>query len=205
MPGKKKEGWKKERAKKEIGCNTRISKVLPSLPPSAMAEQDWTPSTVTLSHLQNGFMAATELEACRVPADLAFPTPMEGYVVSFTAFYERGFGMPPHRFLHSLLRYYSLELHHLTPSGVLHIAAFVTLCEAYQGIDPELNQWKYFFHNQRPQDLKVELMISGGVVCQCFLHQQDIGWSISRIPILRWSYKLQSTLQFILVQAPPRR
>jgi hypothetical protein len=35
-------------------------------------------------------------------------------VLSFMAFYERGFGMPPHRFLHSLLRHYNLELHHLT-------------------------------------------------------------------------------------------
>jgi hypothetical protein len=37
-------------------------------------EQDWTPSTVTPSHLQNlvkhGFMAAAELEACHVPEDL---------------------------------------------------------------------------------------------------------------------------------------
>jgi hypothetical protein len=44
-----------------------------------------------------------------------------------------------------LLRYYDLELHHQTPLGVLHIAAFVTLREAYLGIDPELDLWKYFF------------------------------------------------------------
>jgi hypothetical protein len=31
--GKKKEGQKEERARKEIGRNIRISKVLPSLPP----------------------------------------------------------------------------------------------------------------------------------------------------------------------------
>jgi hypothetical protein len=65
--------------------------------------------------------------------------------VPFVPFYERGFSTPPHRFLRSLLRYYGLELHHLTPSGVLHIEAFVTLCEAYLGIDPELDLWKYFF------------------------------------------------------------
>jgi hypothetical protein len=50
--------------------------------------------------------------------------------------------MPPHRFLHSLLWYYSLELHHLTPSRVLHIAAFMILCEPYLGIDLELDLWK---------------------------------------------------------------
>jgi hypothetical protein len=60
-------------------------------------------------------------------------------VVSFVAFYERGFSMPLHWFLHLLLWHYDLELHHLTPSGVLHIVAFMTLCEAYLGIDPEFD------------------------------------------------------------------
>jgi hypothetical protein len=109
-------------------------------------------------------MVAAELEACHVPEDHTFPAPMEGYVVSFVAFYERGFGMPQHRSLHSLLWYYDHELHHLTPSRVLHIAAFVTLCETYLGIDLELHWWKYFFHVRCPQDPKAELMISGGLV-----------------------------------------
>jgi hypothetical protein len=104
---------------------------LPSLPPRTMAEQDWTPSTLTPDHLQklvkHGFMAVTDLEACRVPEDPAFRAPTEGYMVSFVVIYERGFGMPPHRFLHSLLWYYGLELHHRTSSRVLHIAAFVTV------------------------------------------------------------------------------
>jgi hypothetical protein len=86
-----------------------------------MAEQDWTPSTVTPGHLQklmnHGFMATAELEACRVPEDPTFPIHAEGYMVSFVAFYQRGLSMPPHQFLCSLLQYYDLELHHFTPSG----------------------------------------------------------------------------------------
>jgi hypothetical protein len=66
--------------------------------------------------------------------------------------------------LHSLLRYYGLKLHRLTPLGVLHIAAFVTLCEAYLGIDPDLDLWKYFFCVHYLHDPKAELIISGGVV-----------------------------------------
>jgi hypothetical protein len=27
-------------------------------------------------------------------------------------------------------------------------------------------------------------------LCQCFLHRQDIGWSRSCIPVLRWSCEL---------------
>jgi hypothetical protein len=54
-------------------------------------------------------------------------------------FYERGFSGPLHQFLSSHLWYYVLELHYLAPSGVLHIMAFVTLCEAYLGIYPDLD------------------------------------------------------------------
>jgi hypothetical protein len=72
-----------------------------------MAEQDWTPSTITQGHLQKlvkqGFKTVAELTTCHVPKDLVFPAPAEGYVVSFVEFYERAFGMPSHRFLSSLL------------------------------------------------------------------------------------------------------
>jgi hypothetical protein len=118
VPEKRKRDEKRrEQKRRKIGENTRISKVLPSLPPRAMVEQDWTPSTITLGHLQilvkHGFMAVVELEACRVPEDPTFPAPVEGYVVSFVSFYERGFDTPRHWFLRSLLWYYGLKLHHL--------------------------------------------------------------------------------------------
>jgi hypothetical protein len=65
-----------------------------------MAEQDWTTSTVTLSHLQklmrHGFLSTVEIETYPLPEDPALPTPADGYVVSFTAFYEWGFGAPLH-------------------------------------------------------------------------------------------------------------
>jgi hypothetical protein len=99
----------------------RISKVLPPLPPRTMAEQNWTHSSVASGHLQkldrHGFVMAAELAACHVSEDLVLPVPTEGYVVSFVAFYEQGFDMPPHWFLRSLLQHYDLELHHLTPLG----------------------------------------------------------------------------------------
>jgi hypothetical protein len=47
-----------------------------------MAEQDWTPSTVTLSHLQklvkHEFLLAVELETCRLPEDHVLPAPEHG-------------------------------------------------------------------------------------------------------------------------------
>jgi hypothetical protein len=43
-------------------------------------------------------------------------------------------------------QFYVLELHHLTPLGIPHMVALVTLCEAYIGIEPHINLWSYFFH-----------------------------------------------------------
>jgi hypothetical protein len=81
-------------------------------------------------------MTATELATCRIHVDPGSPAPVAGYVVACSAFYELGFGAPSppsprtHQFLCSLLQFYGLELHHLTHSGILHITAFITLCEA---------------------------------------------------------------------------
>jgi hypothetical protein len=141
-------------------------------------KKGWTPSTITLAHLQklvkHGFLLAAVLEACWVPENPAFPTHAEGYMVSFMTIYERGFGVPPHQFLRSLLRYYGLEIHHLTPLGVWHIVAFMTLCEAYLGINPNLDLSKYFFRVHHQQDPEAELMISGGTVIHVRLgHRVD--------------------------------
>ena len=60
-----------------------------------------------------------------LPGDEGEPVSPEGYVVSFAIFHERGFAVPTHRFLRGLLDYYEVELQHLTPNGVQHMAAFV--------------------------------------------------------------------------------
>jgi hypothetical protein len=52
---------------------------------------------------------------------------------------QQEFGVPLHRFLHLLLQFYGLELHHLNSLWILHIASFITLCEAYMGIEPYFN------------------------------------------------------------------
>jgi hypothetical protein len=114
-----------------------------------MAELSWPASEVTQEHLQNlisqGYMTAAELATCLVPEDPASPTLAGGYIVACMTFYEHGFSVPSHRFLHSLLRSYDLELHHLSSLRILHMVAFVTLCEAFIGIEPHFNIWSYFF------------------------------------------------------------
>jgi hypothetical protein len=64
----------------------------------------------------------------------------------FLAFLLRGFSLPAHEFLCGLLFMYGVQLHQLTPNSLLHIACFITLCEAFLGIDPHWDLWKYLFH-----------------------------------------------------------
>jgi hypothetical protein len=73
------------------------------------------------------YMMVTELATCRVPEDLASHVQAEGYIVACVAFYERRFGVLAHRFLCSLLQFYGLELHYLTPLGILHMELIPTL------------------------------------------------------------------------------
>jgi hypothetical protein len=82
--------------------------------------------------------------------------------------------MPSHRFLCLLLQFFGLELHHLTPSGVRHIAAFVTLCEAYMGIESHFNMWNYFFHIQLHPDSngRENDFFYGTTLTCCFLHSR---------------------------------
>ena len=62
-----------------------------------------------------------------------------GEIVTFAPYLERGLGLPCSFFFSGLLRYYRIQLHHLTPNSFIHISIFVHLCEAFLGIEPILN------------------------------------------------------------------
>jgi hypothetical protein len=113
-----------------------------------MVGLDWSTSVVTQDHLQNlvslGYMTVVELATCRVPQDPTSPVLVVGYVMACTLFY-------------------GLELHHLTHLGILHMAALVTLCEAYMRIEPHFNLWNSFFRTQLWQGLNVEVAVLGSV------------------------------------------
>ena len=66
-------------------------------------------------------------------------------MVSFLTFHERGLGYPAHWFLHGLLNEWGLELQHLNPTGVLHITGFVTVYEAFLGMEPHADFFRRLF------------------------------------------------------------
>jgi hypothetical protein len=98
------------------------------------------------------------------PGDEAIPAPPAGYWVMFLAFLLRGLSLPAHKFLCGLLFVYGVQLHQLTPYSLLHIAYFITLCEAFLGIDPHWILWKYLFRLGPSGYLSEVLELGGAIV-----------------------------------------
>ena len=80
-----------------------------------------------------------------VPKKERRPEPPFGYVVSFVAFHERGFGVPAGAFIRGTLERVKLELQHLTPNGVQHIAVFEALCEGYLFCEAHADLFAHLF------------------------------------------------------------
>ena len=59
---------------------------------------------------------------------------------------ERGLAVPISDFLHALLRFWVIQLHHLTPQLILHLAIFTHLCEAFIGVLPHFHFFQPFFY-----------------------------------------------------------
>ena len=87
--------------------------------------------------------------AVRIPGAEQVPAPTADERVCFQAFFLRGFALPIHPFVRGLLYAYQLQLHDLTPNGVLHIACFITLCEGFLGIYPHWELWRRLFNIKR--------------------------------------------------------
>ena len=67
-------------------------------------------------------------------------------IVTFAPYLEWGLGFPCSFFFSGLLRYYKIQLHHLTPNSFVHISIFVNLCEAFLGIEPYFELSRHLFH-----------------------------------------------------------
>ncbi|KAK1693148.1 hypothetical protein QYE76_009845 [Lolium multiflorum] len=62
------------------------------------------------------------------------------------------FSLPAHEFLRSLLFFYGIQLWQLTPNSILHLSIFITVCEAFLGIDPHWGLWRKIFYVKRHND-----------------------------------------------------
>jgi hypothetical protein len=84
-----------------------------------------------------------------LPGAASRPNPPAGFTVMFLSFLYRGLSLPAHVFLRRLLHMYEIQLWQLTPNSILHLAIFITLCEAFLGIEPHFGLWKKIFFVKR--------------------------------------------------------
>lgn len=93
---------------------------------------DWLPSVVNDELLKKfsrvGLIPVWDLNNWRAPMDELVPAPIEEEQVLHTPFINQGLSLPLHDFMRALLLSYDLQLHHLNPNSILHIACFMTLC-----------------------------------------------------------------------------
>ena len=64
----------------------------------------------------------------------------------FRDFVERGLAIPASDFLRTLLKFWGIQLHHLTPQSILHLSISTHLCEAFIGVEPHFHLFQHFFY-----------------------------------------------------------
>ena len=111
---------------------------------------DWAKSTIKDAHLvkfrEQGYLPPAEQLAVRAPSPKeVLPEPRANERVCFAEFLPRGFSLPLHDFVRGLLFAYGVQIHDLTPNGIMHIACFITLCECFLGVAPSWALWKAIF------------------------------------------------------------
>ena len=65
--------------------------------------------------------------------------------MTFTVLAKYGLAFPVIKFVRQILWLYNLQLHHLTPQCILHMACFAAFCEGYLGIWTHLGLWFSLF------------------------------------------------------------
>jgi hypothetical protein len=131
--------------------------------------QEWMPSVVGDKDLQllvdRGLLPPKELGQWKSAYQNPFPPENPGETIVYTSFFERGLGLPTSKFLRRVLYFYRIQLVNLTPIGLSQIAFFVHMCEAFLGIDPHFQLFRYFFR-LKPQPDNKNPNICGGAVFQ---------------------------------------
>jgi hypothetical protein len=160
--------------------NKKDGKGKESQPPSG----EWTYSKCSnndlLNLVSNGLLQGKNLVNWRPSFRQSFPLENVDEIVLFYHFSERGLALPTCSFFRGLLYFYRLELHHLNANSICHIANFIHFCEAFLGIEPDWDLFRYLFR-VKPQPTSNNPSVVGGAGIQ--LRQQAGDGSFLQIPL----------------------
>ena len=95
--------------------------------------------------------------------------PYEGTneIVPFRDFVECGLAIPTSDFFRTLLKYWGIQLHHLTPQSILHLSIFTHLCEAFLGVEPHFHLFQHFFYLRRHPSASKPIEVGGAKLALC--------------------------------------
>jgi hypothetical protein len=110
---------------------------------------EWTHSKCSLNDLNRlvsqGLLQDKNLVNWRPSFCEPFPIENVDEIVTFYHFAEWGLALPSCSFFRGLLYYYGLELHHLNLNSICHISIFNDFCEAFLGIEPHWDLFRFLF------------------------------------------------------------
>jgi hypothetical protein len=78
-------------------------------------------------------------------SNLEFPTVDNTTIVYFESHLVAWLGLPPSKFLVSILNFLRCELVHLNPNAIAALSCFDMLCECWLGIPPDTSLFWYFY------------------------------------------------------------
>jgi len=156
-------------------------------------DEGWNTSKCSQSDLESlvkqGFLAPRSIIQWRPALGRDHPYENTGEVVAFTSFLERGLGFPCSSFFSGLLRYYKIQLHHLTPIFFVHISIFVHLCEAFLGIEPHFELFRYLFHlKPQPDSFVLDVVGGAGLQLRQWKDREYISYKLSN-KVIEWKPK----------------
>ena len=130
-------------------------------------EEGWVPSKCSDSDLENlvsdRLLPVKSVIQWHPVFGDARPYEDTSEIIGFVPYFERGLGLPSSNFFSRLLYYYGIQLHHLTPNYFVHMSIFVHLCEAFLGIEPHFELFRFLFH-LKPQPDSFVLDVVGAVL-----------------------------------------
>ncbi|KAK1613930.1 hypothetical protein QYE76_019447 [Lolium multiflorum] len=105
--------------------------------------------------------------------------------LGFISASEDDIRLPAHELLRSLLFFYGIQLWQLTPNSILHLSIFITVCEAFLGIDPHWGLWRKIFYVKRHNDSNAPpSSVALALVSSAELSAEDLRDEVRRLTCL---------------------
>lgn len=117
-------------------------------------------------------LPAQELIGWQTVAGEEFPTPNTDETVVFLPFFYFGLGLPSSDFLQGVLHFYGINLHHLNPNSILHMAIFAHLSVVHCGVYLHFALFRHLYH-MKPQPSRKHPKVIGGARIQLRLERKN--------------------------------